>query len=73
MTDANHAKDPTHFMIPECLRQTEDEISLVCTDHRKQLSIYDINPPPQIGWGQVLVRRTIDPRTGIVMAEENVH
>ena len=71
LADANHARDPTHFMIPELLRQTEDEISLVC--NRKQMSIYDMQPPPQISMDQVLVRRTIDRRTGVVMAEENVH
>ena len=71
LADANHARDPTHFTIPEMLRQTEDEISLVC--NRKQMSIYDMQPPPQISMDQVLVRRTIDRRTGVVMAEENVH
>ena len=71
LADANHARDPTHFMIPESLRQTEDEISLVC--NRKQMSIYDMQPPPQISTDQVLVRRTIDRRTGVVMAEENLH
>ena len=71
LADANHARDPTHFLIPELLRQTEDEISLVC--NRKQMSIYDMQPPPQISIDQVLVRRTIDRRTGVVMAEENVH
>ena len=71
MTDANHSKHPVHYMIPESLRQTEDEISLVCT--RKQMSVFDANPPPQIVWDQVLVRRTVDRRTGVVIAEENVH
>ena len=46
LADANHARDPTHFTIPEILRQTEDEISLVC--NRKQMSIYDMQPPPQV-------------------------
>ena len=46
LADANHARDPAHFTIPESLRQTEDEISLVC--NRKQMSIYDMQPPPQI-------------------------
>ena len=32
-----------------------------------------MQPPPQISIDQVLVRRTIDRRTGVVMAEENVH
>ena len=57
--------------IPECLRQTEDEISLVCS--RKQMSIHDTHPPPQIAWDQGLVRRTVDRRTGVVVSEENVH
>ena len=59
-----------YFTNPESLRQTEDEISLVC--NRKQMSIYDMQPP-QISIDQVLVRRTIDRRTGVVMAEENIH
>ena len=71
LADANHARDPTHFMIPESLRQSEDEISLVC--NRKQMSIYDMQPPPQISMDQVLVGRTVDRRTGVVMAEENLH
>ena len=37
------------------------------------MSIYDMQPPPQISVDQILVRRTIDRRTGVVMAEENVH
>ena len=31
------------------------------------------NPPPQIVWDQVLVRRTVDRRPGVVIAEEIVH
>ena len=54
LADANHARDPAHFMIPETLRQTEDEISLVC--NRKQMSIYDMQPPPQISVDQILIR-----------------
>ena len=76
MSDANHAKDPAHFVIPEDLRQTEDEVSFVCSRlvcSRKQMPIYDVNPPPQITLDQVLVRRTVDRRAGVVMAEENVH
>ena len=71
MKDANHSRDPTNFVIPDCLCQTEDEISRVCS--RKQLSIFDVNPPSQIGWEQVLVRCTIDRRTGVIISEENVH
>ena len=57
LADANHARDPNHFSIPESLRQTEDEISLVC--NRKQMSIYDMQPPPQISIDQVFVDRYI--------------
>ena len=71
LIDANHSRDPVHFMIPESLRQTEDEISLVC--NRKQMSIFDMHPPLQISADQILVRRTIDRRTGVVIAEEIVH
>ena len=71
LVDADHSRDPVHFTIPESLRQTEDEISLVC--NRKQMSIFDMNPPLQTLADQILVRRTIDRRTGMVIAEENVH
>ena len=71
LVDANHSRDPVHFMIPESLRQTEDEISLVC--NRTQMSIVDMNPPPQVSGDQTRVRRTIDRRTGVIIAEENVH
>ena len=71
LIDANHSRDPVHFMIPESLRQTEDEISLVC--NRKQMSIFDMHPPLQISADQILVRRTIGRRTGVVIAEENAH
>ena len=36
------------------------------------MSIYDMHPPPQIPPDQILVRRTIDRRTGLLIAEENV-
>ena len=37
------------------------------------MSIFDMHPPPQVSGDQILVRRTIDRRTGVVIAEENVH
>ena len=37
------------------------------------MSIFDMHPPLQISADQILVRRTIDRRTGVVVAEENVH
>ena len=71
LVDANHSRDPVHFMIPESLRQTEDEIALVC--NRKQMSRFEVHPPLQVSWDQILVRRTIDRRTGVVIAEEVAH
>ena len=68
MRDANHPKDPVHVVISESLRQTEDEISLACD--RKQLSVFDVNPPPQIVWEEVPVRRTVDRRTGLSLLRE---
>ena len=47
------------------------KIFLVC--NRKQMSIFDMHPPLQISPDQILVQRTIDRRTGVVIAEENVH
>ena len=37
---------------------------------RKSMSKYDINPPIDVAWDSVLVRRTIDRKTGVVMAED---
>ena len=34
------------------------------------MSKYDINPPIDVAWDSVLVRRTIDRKTGVVMAED---
>ena len=57
LVDANHSKDLVHFMIPESLRQTEDEISLVC--NRKQMSIFDVHPPPQVSWVRFLLEEPL--------------
>ena len=37
------------------------------------MSIFDVHPPPQVSWAQILVRRTNDRRTGVVIAEEVAH
>ena len=34
------------------------------------MSRYDVNPPIGVAWDSVLVRRTIDRKTGVVMAED---
>ena len=66
--DANMAKDPLHMQIPEMFWQCEDNIKVTCT--RKSMSRYDIKPPIDVSWDSVLVRRTIDRKTGVVMAED---
>ena len=66
--DANMAKDPLHMQIPAMFWQCEDNIKVSCT--RKSMSRYDINPPIDVSWDSVLVRRTIDRKTGVVMAED---
>ena len=62
------AKDPLHMQIPEMFWQCEDNIKVSCT--RKSMSRYDINPPIDVPWDSVVVRRTIDRKTGVVMAED---
>ena len=66
--DANMAKDPLHMQIPEMFWQCEDNIKVSCT--RKSMSRYDIKPPIDVSWDSVVVRRTIDRKTGVVMAED---
>ena len=66
--DANMAKDPLHTQIPEMFWQCENNIKVSCT--RKSMSRYDVNPPIDVPWDSVVVRRTIDRKTGVVMAED---
>ena len=66
--DANLSKDPVHLMIPEMFQQWEDHITVSCG--RKTISNFDIAPPIPVSWESVVVRRTIDRRTGVIMAEE---
>ena len=56
------------MQIPAMFWQCEDNIKVSCT--RKSMSRYDINPPIDVAWDSVLVRRTIDRKTGVVMAED---
>ena len=64
--DANMAKDPLHMQIPAMFGQCEDNIKVSCT--RKSMSRYDTNPPIAVSLDSVVVRRTIDHKTGVVMA-----
>ena len=68
--DANMAKDPLHMQIPAMFGQCEDNIKVSCT--RKSMSRYDTNPPITVSWDSVVVRRTIDRKTGVVVGEDVV-
>ena len=65
--DANMAKDPSRLMIPAMLHQCAENINVTCT--RKSMSHFDVNPSIPIQWDSAVVRRTIDRRTGVAMAE----
>ena len=66
--DANMSKDPLHLQIPAMFWQCEDNIKVSCA--RKSMSRHDIHPPIDVSWDSVLVRRTIDRKTGVVMSED---
>ena len=66
--DANMSKDPTHLMIPEVLQQCEENVTVSCS--QRSMTNFDKLPPIPVQWVSVVVRRTIDRRTGVVTAEE---
>ena len=66
--DANMSKDPQHTQIPAMFWQCEDNIKVTCT--RKSMARHDVQPPIDIAWDSVLVRRTIDRKTGVVISED---
>ena len=55
-------------MIPEVFQQCEENISVSCS--RKTMTNFDISPPIPVSWDSVVVPRTVDRRTGVVIAEE---
>ena len=63
--DANMAKDPLHMQIPAMFSPCEDNIKVSCA--RKSMSRYDTKPPISVSWDSVVVRRTIDRKTGVVL------
>ena len=66
--DANMAKHPVHLMIPAMLHQCAEDVGVSCA--RKSMIHFDVNPPIPTQWDSVVVRRTIDRRTGVVIAED---
>ena len=65
---ANYPKDPVHVTIPESLQESEHCVQLAYT--QITLQAYDTRTPRAIPWDSVVVRRTINRKTGVVVAEE---
>ena len=65
---ANYPKDPTHVIIPDSLQESERAVQVAYTQNT--LTAYDTRTPRAILWESVLVRRTINRKTGVVMAED---
>ena len=65
---ANYPKDPAHVMIPESLQESEHCVQVAYTQNT--LQAYDTRTPRAIPWESVVVRRTINRKTGVVMAED---
>ena len=63
---SSKTKQAESYPIP--LVKCEDNIKVSCTG--KSMSRYDINPPIDVPWDSVVVRRTIDRKTGVAMAED---
>ena len=65
---ANYPKDPAHVTIPESLQESERCVQVAYTQNT--LQAYDTRTPRAIPWDSVVVRRTINRKTGVVMAED---
>ena len=65
---ANYPKDPAHVTIPESLQESEHCVQVAYTQNT--LQAYDTRTPRAIPWESVVVRRTINRKTGVVMAED---
>ena len=65
---ANYPKDPAHVTIPESLQESEHCVQVAYTQNT--LQAYDTRTPRAIPWDSVVVRRTINRKTGVVMAED---
>ena len=65
---AKYPKDPLHVTIPESLLESEHCVQVAYTPNT--LRAYDTRTPRAIPWESVVVRRTINRKTGVVMAED---
>ena len=65
---ANYPKDPTHVTIPESLQESEHGVQVAYT--QKTIQAYDTRTPRAVPWDSVVVRRTLNRKTGVVMDED---
>ena len=64
---ANYPKDPMHMTIPESLMESEHAIQVVY--NQSTMTAHDSNPPKGVEWDSVVLRRTVNRKTGVVMSE----
>ena len=68
--NANYPRDPMHMMIPESLTESEHAIQVVY--NQSTMTAHDSNPPKGVDWSAVVLRRTINRKTGVVMSEDYI-
>ena len=68
--NANYPRDPMHMMIPESLTESEHAIQIVY--NQSTMTAHDSNPPKGVDWSTVVLRRTINRKTGVVMSEDYI-
>ena len=67
---ANYPRDPVHMTIPESLMESEHAIQIVY--NQSTMTAHDSNPPKGVDWNTVVLRRTINRKTGVVMSEDYI-
>ena len=67
---ANYPKDPMHMTIPESLMESEHAIQVVY--NQSTMTAHDSNPPRGVEWDSVVLRRTVNRKTGVVMSEDYI-
>ena len=67
---ANYPRDPVHMTIPESLMESEHAIQIVY--NQSTMTAHDSNPPNGVDWSTVVLRRTINRKTGVVMSEDYI-
>ena len=67
---ANYPKDPMHMTIPESLTESEHAIQVVY--NQSTMTAHDSNPPRGVEWDSVVLRRTVNRKTGVVMSEDYI-